>query len=117
MGHLFLFFVALNREWSVPPWPVFGSLAVVTLATSVTALLVARKRPAAPMLHVGGIAAASLVLTGWTGTSGFPVTGLLASGASRSTHLRGSRPATEPDRRVGRGSAPPSRCSVAKSRH
>ena len=85
IGHLFLFFVALNREWSVPPWPLFGSLAVVTLATSVTAMLVARSRQAAstaaPLLHVAGIAAASLVLTGWTATSGWPVTGLMASAA------------------------------------
>jgi hypothetical protein len=31
-GHLFLFFVAVNREWSLPPWPLFATLAVLTPA-------------------------------------------------------------------------------------
>ena len=39
----FLFAVAVNFEWAVPPWPLFGALAVVTLAFS-TAALAARMR-------------------------------------------------------------------------
>jgi len=38
IGHLFLLAVALNPAWSIPPWPLFGALAVVTLAMSVAAL-------------------------------------------------------------------------------
>ena len=29
LGHLFLFAVAANFDWAVPPWPLFGALAVV----------------------------------------------------------------------------------------
>ena len=36
IGHAFLYFIALNRQWSIPPWPLFGCLTVVTLATSAT---------------------------------------------------------------------------------
>ena len=74
IGHAFLFFVALNREWSVPPGPLFGSLAVVTLAASVTAMVTREW-----LLHVLGVAAAALVITGWTTASGWPVTAILAS--------------------------------------
>ena len=27
-GHVFLILIAANREWSLPPWPLFGALAV-----------------------------------------------------------------------------------------
>ena len=77
IGHLFLLFVAVNREWSLPPWPLFGALAVITLAISVTALAVP-----APMLHVCGVGAAALVLAAWTAIAGlmpWTLTGLLAS--------------------------------------
>jgi hypothetical protein len=76
-GHLFLFFIALNREWSLPPWPVFGALAVVTLATSVAAL-----GARAPLLHVGGIGAAALVLAGWTAVAGVTSWTLIGVSAS-----------------------------------
>jgi hypothetical protein len=77
IGHLFLFFVALNREWSLPRWPLFGSLTVVTLAVSVAALA-AR----APRLHALGVGAASLVIAAWTGSAGLlpgTLTGLMAA--------------------------------------
>jgi uncharacterized membrane protein len=74
IGHAFLFFVALNREWSVPPGPLFGSLAVVTLAASVTAMVTREW-----LLHVLGVVAAALVITGWATASGWPVTAILAS--------------------------------------
>jgi hypothetical protein len=76
LGHAFLFFVAMNREWSVPPGPLFGSLAVVTLAASVTAM-VAREW----LLHVLGTAAAGLVVTAFASASGWHTTALLASAA------------------------------------
>ena len=79
IGHLFLFFVALNREWSLPPWPLFGTLAIITLATSVTALVVR-----APMLHITGVGAGAIVLMAWTGAASrlpWTLTGLFASAA------------------------------------
>ena len=79
IGHLFLFFVAINREWSLPPWPLFATLGIVTLAASLTSITVR-----APMLHVAGVGAASVVLIAWTeAVSVMPwsLTGLLASAA------------------------------------
>jgi Predicted membrane protein (DUF2339) len=60
-GHLFLLFVAINPEWSVPPWPLFGTLAVLTLAVSVVSLATRQ-----PILHAAGAIAAALVVTAWT---------------------------------------------------
>ena len=60
VGHFFLFFIAVNPEWSAPPWPMLGALAVVTLASS-AASLAAR----APALHATGIVAAALITFGW----------------------------------------------------
>ena len=64
-GHLFLLFVAANREWSLPPWPVFGTLTVLTLATSAVSFLT---RVAA--LHAAGAIAAAVVVAFWTGVAG-----------------------------------------------
>jgi uncharacterized membrane protein len=78
-GHLFLLLLALNPAWSVPPWPLFGTLAVLTLATSVASLAVR-----AGALHIAGVAAAALVVLAWTleaaGTS-WGLVALLAAGA------------------------------------
>ena len=77
IGHLFLFFVALNREWSLPPWPMFGTLVVITLAVTVTSWSVR-----APMLHVLSVGASALVLAAWTAAAAvmpWTLTGLLAS--------------------------------------
>ena len=40
LGHAFLFFVALNPQWSLPPWPLFGSLAVATVSAMLGARIV-----------------------------------------------------------------------------
>ena len=74
LGHAFLFFVALNPQWSLPPWPLFGSLAVATLAVSVTSLAT-RDR----LLHVLGVGAAAFVIAGWAAAGGHATTALLAS--------------------------------------
>ncbi len=65
-GHLFLLFVAVNREWSMPPWPLFATLAVLTLAVSVTSLGTRQ-----PILHAAGAIAASVVTAAWAGTVSF----------------------------------------------
>ncbi len=79
IGHLFLFFVAVNREWSLPPWPLFGTLAVLTLATGAASLSVRNGT-----LHAAGVIAAAVIVAAWTGAaSAMPWTliGLAASGA------------------------------------
>ena len=38
IGHLFLLALAMDREWSLPPWPLLAALAAVTLGTSAAAL-------------------------------------------------------------------------------
>jgi hypothetical protein len=61
VGHLFLCFVAANPAWSVPPWPLFGAVAVLTLAMSVVSLFTGVGK-----LHVAGVVAAGLVITMWS---------------------------------------------------
>ena len=60
LGHLFLFSVAINAEWALPPWPLFGAAAVVTLAFS-TASLAARQ----PAIHLASTAMVAVILIGW----------------------------------------------------
>jgi len=78
-GHLFLLFVALNPAWSIPPWPLFGTLAVMTLAVSAAALE-SRK----PSLHAAGAIVAGLTITEWSSVAGGPwgVTAIVAAGAA-----------------------------------
>jgi uncharacterized membrane protein len=78
-GHLFLLFVAVNREWSTPPWPLFGTLAVLTLAVSVTSVATRQA-----ILHAAGAVAAAIVTTAWAGTvsSEWAPTALGAAAAS-----------------------------------
>lgn len=64
IGQLFLVAVALNPAWALPPWPLFGALAVLTLATSVVALFTR-----VPMLHLAGVASASIIVVIWTVTA------------------------------------------------
>jgi uncharacterized membrane protein len=74
VGHVFLYFLALNPRWSIPPWPLFGCLALVTLATSATAAIVE-----APLLHVLGVGAASAVVAAWTSATSWAGTSLAAA--------------------------------------
>ena len=77
VGHVFLFFVALNPQWSLPPWPLFGCLAVVTLATSATAAIVET-----PLLHVlGHRRGARWSLPAWTSATGWAGRPALAAAA------------------------------------
>jgi len=65
VGHAFLLLLALNREWSIPPWPLFGALTVVTLAASVVALATS-----VAMLHRAAAVAAGVVVTAWIASAG-----------------------------------------------
>jgi hypothetical protein len=77
IGHLFLALLASNREWALPPWPIFGALVTVTLGTSVAALL-----SRMPALHMAGTIAAAVVITVWTAAATQPwgLTVVVASG-------------------------------------
>jgi hypothetical protein len=76
VGHLFLVFVAANREWSLPPWPVFGTLAVMTLAMSAVSLVTRT-----PALHAAAAVAAAVIVAVWTAAAGaaWVLTALAAS--------------------------------------
>ena len=76
-GHLFLALLAANRAWSLPPWPLFGALAVVTLATSASSLW-----SRVPALHAAGSLAAAVVVAAWAAAAGSPEWGLVAVLAS-----------------------------------
>jgi Predicted membrane protein (DUF2339) len=78
-GHLFLFLLAANRTWALPPWPLFAALGVMTLATSAAALW---SRVAT--LHAAGCIGAALVVASWSAAAGAPewgLTSVLASAA------------------------------------
>jgi hypothetical protein len=61
LGHGFLFAVAVNFEWAVPPWPLFGALAVVTLAFSTAALAAGNAA-----IHFASVAATAVILVAWS---------------------------------------------------
>jgi uncharacterized membrane protein len=77
MGQLFLILLVTNRAWGVPPWPIFGALFVMTLATTATALWTR-----ATSLHTAGCIAAALVMASWSASAGSDVWGLTAVLAS-----------------------------------
>jgi uncharacterized membrane protein len=78
-GHLFLFVVAMNPAWSIPPWPLFGTLAVMTLGVSTVSLACRGAK-----LHVAAGIAAGVVVAAWAYTAGaaWGLTALFASAAT-----------------------------------
>ena len=72
LGHLFLFYIAQDAAWSVPPGPMFGALAVMTLGASVAAMAVE-----AGQLHASAVIASALVLLTWAITSMPPALALI----------------------------------------
>src|SRR5207302_1353949 len=62
LGHLFLFITAIDPAWSTPPWPLFGALAVLTLALTATSIAVYSYE-----LHAAGAIAASIIVFAWAG--------------------------------------------------
>ena len=77
MGQLFLLLLVTNRTWGLPPWPIFGALFVMTLATTATALWTR-----AASLHTAGCIAAALVIAAWSAAAGTPIWGITAVVAS-----------------------------------
>lgn len=79
VGHLFLLLVATNPAWSIPPWPVFGTVFVLTLTASTVSLLTGN-----PVLHITGAAAAGVIVAVWTYAAGpsWAFVGLIASAAA-----------------------------------
>ena len=76
LGHAFLFFVAIEPQWSLPPWPLFGALVVLTLAVSAASLAVE-----AGGLHAAGVIAASMVVYAWARAASVAWSGsMLAAG-------------------------------------
>jgi len=67
IGHFFLAIVAVDPGLGIPPGPLFGVLALLTLATSALSLAV---RSGA--LHALGVAAAGIVLVLWSGMASAP---------------------------------------------
>ena len=63
-GHVFLLFVAAQPVLAVPPWPLFGVLAVLGLAVTVTALYLRRGD-----LHAAGVVASVMVVLVWAATA------------------------------------------------
>jgi hypothetical protein len=64
VGHLFMFYMAQDPCWSLPPWPMFGALAVMTLGACVAAMAVE-----AGELHAAAVISSALVVLVWTATS------------------------------------------------
>jgi uncharacterized membrane protein len=64
VGQLFLAIAARSPQFSAPPWPLFGALLVMTLATTAAALNVAQ-----PELHAAGVIAAAIVVLSLSQTS------------------------------------------------
>ena len=77
IGHAFLLFLVMTRQWAIPPWPVFGTLAVVTLATTAASLFTR-----AGSLHAAGVIAAAAVIAVWTATAGAPPYGSIGIAAA-----------------------------------
>ena len=50
--------------WVIPPWPLFGALAVVALAFSTSALAVRK-----PALHLASTVSALLIIAAWRATT------------------------------------------------
>ncbi len=70
VGHLFLFYIGQVARWSLPPWPLFGALLVMTMGASAASMIIE-----AGQLHAAAVIAAAVVLYAWTTTA---MTGLWA---------------------------------------
>lgn len=77
VGHLFVAFVAARPDLSIPPWPIFGALAVLDLACLAVSLYLRTG-----ILHAAAIGATSIVLMLWLGVRAgapWPDVGVIAA--------------------------------------
>jgi uncharacterized membrane protein len=80
VGHVFVAFVATRPELSLPPWPIFGALAVLDLACLAIALYLRTG-----ILHAAAIVATAVVLMLWLATGAgapWPDVGVVAAAAT-----------------------------------
>jgi uncharacterized membrane protein len=80
VGHVFVVFVVTRPELSIPPWPVFGALAVLDLAVLAAALYM---RDGA--VHLAAIALTAVIFMMWTFVAReapWPQVAVLAASAS-----------------------------------
>lgn len=80
VGHVFVAFVIMRPELSLPPWPVLGALAVLDLGVVVAALYLRNG-----MLHLAASAATAVILMLWTtvaGSAPWPAVAILSAGAA-----------------------------------
>jgi uncharacterized membrane protein len=76
VGHLFMLVVAARPALSIPPWPIFGALAVLDLAIAAVALRTGRAE-----LLAGALGLSQVDLIAWAmvaGVSPWPLTAMLA---------------------------------------
>jgi Predicted membrane protein (DUF2339) len=77
VGHIFLLFVASQKALAIPPWPLFGVLAVLDLAIGAAALATRRSG-----LHVGAVIASQFVVLFWLAVASkrpWPLVGIEAA--------------------------------------
>jgi hypothetical protein len=80
VGHVFVAFVIMRPELSLPPWPVLGALAVLDLAVLVAALYLRNG-----LLHLAASAGTAVILMLWmtvAGSAPWPEVATLAAGAA-----------------------------------
>jgi uncharacterized membrane protein len=80
IGHAFIVCVVTRPELSIPPWPVFGALAVLDLAV-LTAALYLRNG----VVHLGAAVLTAVILMLWAATARvfpWPQVAILAAGVS-----------------------------------
>ena len=80
VGHVFVAFVIMRPELSLPPWPALGALAVLDLAVVVAALYLRNG-----LLHLAAGAATMVILMLWTtvaGSAPWPDVAVLSAGAA-----------------------------------
>ena len=125
IGHLFLFYIAADRIWSLPPWPLFGTLAVLTLAFSASSLAVRMSE-----LHASSTIAASVIVFIWAQVAGvmwaptmvgaaetvagYALLWILLTRASRSVRLQADRIGLQADLSRGVGIAAAASLFVAE---
>lgn len=80
IGHVFVAFVIMRPELSLPPWPVLGALAVLDLAVVVAALYMRNA-----LVHVAASAATAVILMLWTtaaDSAPWPTVAVLSAGVA-----------------------------------